>query len=82
MHSLLEAIHMLFKGNIAKDKRTKDLAKRIKPGEIAIIDHKKFNRPLHQELLITLGGVMINLIFGSVCFILYLIFATPPRAYP
>ena len=42
--------------------------------DIAIIDHKKFNRPLHQELLITLGGVMINLIFGSVCFALYLIF--------
>lgn len=42
--------------------------------DIAIIDHKKFNRPLHQELLITLGGVMINLIFGSVCFVLYLIF--------
>lgn len=42
--------------------------------DIAIIDHKKFNRPLHQELLITLGGVMMNLIFGSVCFVLYLVF--------
>lgn len=42
--------------------------------DIAIIDHKKFNRPLYQELLITLGGVMMNLIFGSVCFVLYLVF--------
>lgn len=42
--------------------------------DIAIIDHKKFNRPLYQELLITLGGVMMNLIFGLVCFVLYLVF--------
>lgn len=42
--------------------------------DIAIIDHKKFNRPLYQELLITLGGVMMNLIFGSVCFVFYLVF--------
>lgn len=39
--------------------------------DIAIIDRKKFRRPLHQELLITLGGVMMNLIFGSICFLLY-----------
>lgn len=42
--------------------------------DVAIIDHKKFNRPLYQELLITLGGVMMNIIWGSVCFVLYIIF--------
>lgn len=40
--------------------------------DIAIIDNNKYNRPLYQELLITLGGVMMNLIFGSICFGLHL----------
>lgn len=42
--------------------------------DIAIIDNNKYNRPFYQELLITLGGVMMNLIFGSICFALYLTF--------
>lgn len=42
--------------------------------DIAIIDNKKYNRPLYQELLITLGGVIMNIIFGSIFFVLYLVF--------
>ena len=61
MHSLLEAIHMLFKGNIAKDKRTKDLAKRIKPGEIAIIDHKDLDEIAANSLVNSKIKAIINL---------------------
>jgi len=60
MHSLLEAIHMLFKGNIAKDKRTKDLAKRIKPGEIAIIDHKDLDEIAANSLVNSKIKAIIN----------------------
>ena len=51
---------MLFKGNIAKDKRTKDLAKRIKPGEIAIIDHKDLDEIAANSLVNSKIKAIIN----------------------
>lgn len=42
--------------------------------DIAIIDNKKHRRSLKQELLITLGGVMMNFIFGSIFSVSYLYF--------
>lgn len=42
--------------------------------DIAIIDSNKYNRSLNKELLITLGGVMMNLISALICFGLYLVF--------
>ncbi len=65
---LHESGHLIFM------KRFDSFPKKIKISlfDIAIIDNKKYKRPLHQELLITLGGVMMNLIFGLIFFVLYL----------
>lgn len=64
-----EAGHLFFM------KRFASFPKEIKVSlfDIAIIDSKKYRRPLYQELLITLGGVMMNLIFGLICFALYFV---------
>ncbi len=42
--------------------------------DVAIIDDNRKNLPLKQELLIILGGVMMNFIFGALFLVLFLYF--------
>lgn len=51
---------MLFRGNIAKDRRTKDLAKRIRPAEIAVIDHKDLDEIAANSLVNAKIKAIIN----------------------
>lgn len=61
MHKLVEATRMLFKGYLSIDKRTKDLAKRIKPNEIALIDHKDIDEVAANSLVQAKIKAIINL---------------------
>lgn len=61
MDKSVEAIRMLFRGNISIDKRTKDLAKRIKPNEIALIDHKDIDEVAANSLVDAKIKAIINL---------------------
>jgi uncharacterized membrane-anchored protein len=42
------------------DKRTKDLTKRLKPGEIAVIDHVDLDRPAAEALLACKPAAVVN----------------------
>lgn len=48
------------KTKIRKDRRTKDLLKRIKPGEIAIIDHEDLDRLSAEGLIEMRVGAVVN----------------------
>lgn len=52
---------MLIRGPVAIDKRTKDLAKRIKPGEIAIIDHIDIDEVAANSLVAAKIKAVINM---------------------
>lgn len=51
---------MQYRGVARLDKRTKDLVKRLKPGEIAIIDHIDLDRITAESLLESKVPVVIN----------------------
>ncbi len=52
---------MNIKGTLKKDKRTKDLAKRLEPGEIAVIDHRDIDEIAALSLRDTKIRGLINL---------------------
>lgn len=52
---------MRYKGNARYDKRTKDLVKRLLPGEIAIINHKDLDEVAAESLVAAKVKVVINL---------------------
>jgi uncharacterized membrane-anchored protein len=47
-------------GTARVDRRTKDLAKRIQPGEIAVIDHKDLDRVAGESLAAAQVGAVVN----------------------
>ena len=51
---------MQLKGTARLDKRTKDLAKRLKPGDIAIIDHVDIDSTAAQMLVDAKVGAVVN----------------------
>lgn len=51
-----EAIH----GTVRLGRRTKDLVKRLRPGDVAVIDHVNIDRIAAEELIATGVGVVIN----------------------
>lgn len=51
---------MTFKGKAKLDKRTKDLIKRLKPGDIAIVDHEDMDRVSAEGLLESGVELVIN----------------------
>jgi len=51
---------MQYRGIAKLDKRTKNLVKRLKPGEIAIIDHNDLDRITAESLIETKVPVVIN----------------------
>ncbi|HEX3172994.1 MAG TPA: putative cytokinetic ring protein SteA [Solirubrobacterales bacterium] len=51
-----EAIH----GSARLGRRTKDLAKRLRPGDVAVIDHVNVDRIAAEELIATGVGVVLN----------------------
>ncbi|WIV10984.1 putative cytokinetic ring protein SteA [Proteiniborus sp. MB09-C3] len=52
---------MLIKGTVKKDKRTKNLIKRLKPGDIAIIDHKDLDEIAANSLVESKIKCVLNL---------------------
>ena len=51
---------MQIKGTLRLDKRTKDLAKRLRPGDIALIDHEDIDSTAAQMLVDAKVGAVIN----------------------
>jgi uncharacterized membrane-anchored protein len=51
-----EAIH----GTVRLGRRTKDLVKRLRPGDIAVIDHVNIDRIAAEELIATGVGAVVN----------------------
>jgi uncharacterized membrane-anchored protein len=51
-----EAIH----GTVRLGRRTKDLVKRMRPGDIAVIDHVNIDRIAAEELIATGVGAVVN----------------------
>ncbi len=51
---------MQVKGTLRLDKRTKDLAKRLRPGDIALIDHEDIDSTAAQMLVEAQVGAVIN----------------------
>lgn len=51
---------MQVRGKVKLDKRTKDLAKRLKPGEIALIDHKDIDSTAARMLVEARVAAVIN----------------------
>jgi uncharacterized membrane-anchored protein len=51
-----EAIH----GTVRLGRRTKDLVKRLRPGDVAVIDHVNIDRIAAEELIATGVGVVVN----------------------
>lgn len=51
---------MLIKGNVRLDKKTKNLAKRLRPGEIALIDHEDIDSTAAQMLVDAKAAAVIN----------------------
>jgi len=51
-----EAIH----GTVRLGRRTKDLVKRLRPGDVAVIDHVNVDRIAAEELIATGVGAVIN----------------------
>jgi uncharacterized membrane-anchored protein len=51
-----EAIH----GTVRLGRRTKDLVKRLRPGDVAVIDHLNIDRIAAEELIATGVGAVIN----------------------
>lgn len=47
-------------GIVRVDRRTKDLAKRIQPGEIAVIDHEDLDRVAAETLIDAGAGAIVN----------------------
>ncbi len=52
--------HLLVQGTIRLDKRTKNLAKRLKPGEIALIDHKDIDSTAARMLVEAKVSAVVN----------------------
>lgn len=52
--------HLRITGTVRLDKRTKDLAKRLKPGDIAIIDHKDIDSTAARMLVEAKVQLVIN----------------------
>jgi uncharacterized membrane-anchored protein len=51
-----EAIH----GTVRLGRRTKDLVKRLRPGDVAVIDHVNIDRIAAEELIATGVGAVVN----------------------
>ena len=51
-----EAIH----GTARLGRRTKDLVKRLRPGDVAVIDHVNIDRIAAEELIATGVGAVLN----------------------
>lgn len=51
---------MLVRGTVRLDKRTKDLARRIKPGEIALIDHQDIDSTAARMLVDAKVSAVVN----------------------
>jgi uncharacterized membrane-anchored protein len=51
---------LLIKGTVRLDKRTKDLAKRLKPGDIALIDHEDIDATAAQMLVEARVQAVVN----------------------
>ena len=47
-------------GTVRVDRRTKNLAKRLQPGEIAVIDHEDIDRVVVEQLLQRRVGAVVN----------------------
>jgi uncharacterized membrane-anchored protein len=47
-------------GHIRKDRRTKNLVKRLRPGEIAVIDHEDLDRVAAETLVDRLPAAVVN----------------------
>src|SRR6267154_2706298 len=47
-------------GACRMDRRTKDLTKRLKPGDIAVIDHVDLDRPAAEALLACKPAAVVN----------------------
>ena len=52
-------------GSVRIDKKTKDLVKRLKPGEIAVIDHADLDRIAAEDLVAAGAGAVVNVAESS-----------------
>jgi uncharacterized membrane-anchored protein len=60
MSSLSEAPLVTVTGTARVDRRTKDLAKRLQPGEIAVIDHKDLDRVAGESVAASGVAAVVN----------------------
>jgi uncharacterized membrane-anchored protein len=55
-----ESLHIALRGTAKVDRRTKDLVKRLKPGDIAVIDHADLDQVAAESLVKARVRAVIN----------------------